>query len=556
MTTDATPSAFSFRSSGPDLKIYVPALLLLACLAAQLYLVLFKSFNWDEFIHFRQVYQLNAGTLIQPFQVVHLRLLWWAPEVSANLLDQMRAARIFIWGTHLLTLFMIYGVARHFTNAANAFFAAFAYLTAGYVFTQAFSIRGDPLVTATLMTALFLMTRGRLSITKAIVIGALIGLAGMISFKAAFYAPCFAGLAWLKSRETPERLQYLGKLAILVAAAAISFGAIYLAHTWEFPKTARPLGNTSFLSFYLRWLTTDLSYSNFITAEVILAPPFFLAVIFAPLAWKKAGLKADAMLALSGFLAPVAVLLFYRNTFPYFFVFLLAPVAVAIAPALGLVRGRYGNALLSVALAAMPLALAIMEPRDVIGRQQALIDYVHQEFPKRTGYLDYSGIIADYPRILEYLTSGNGIRLYHEQGEAIVGREIDRGNVPFIIANNDVILAALVGRPVPNTFLPADLAAMRGNYVRQWGVLWREGTQVPAGTGPFEFHLRRAGIFALAGDTLTIDGVAVANGTSITLSEGRHLVSGRRKAPSILWRGDRPPATPPNLPMDNVFTRF
>jgi hypothetical protein len=37
---------------------------------------------------------------------------------------------------HLLTLLMIYGLARNFTNVANSLFAAFAYLTAGYVFTQ------------------------------------------------------------------------------------------------------------------------------------------------------------------------------------------------------------------------------------------------------------------------------------------------------------------------------------------------------------------------------------------------------------------------------------
>ena len=96
---------------------------------------------------------------------------------------------------------------------------------------------------------------------------------------------------------------------------------------------------------------------------------------------------------------------------------------------------------------------------------------------------------------------------------------------------------------------------MTGNYVRQWGVLWREGTQFPAGTGTFRFHLRRGGVSSV-GDTLTIDGVAAAHGTPITLDKGYHLVSGRRDATSILWRGDRLPTTPPDLPMDEVFTRF
>jgi hypothetical protein len=299
-----------------------------------------------------------------------------------------------------------------------------------------------------------------------------------------------------------------------------------------------------------------LPFAGYIGREIIFAPLFFLAVLFAPLAWKKAGLKAEDRLALAGFVAPLVVLIFYRNTFPYFFVFILAPVAVAIAPALGLVRNRYGSAFLAVVLSAMPLTLTVLEPLDVIGRQRALIDYVHQEFPKKTGYLDYSGMIADYPRIIDYLTSGNGIRLYHEKGDAVVGQEIDLGNVPFIIANQDVILAALEGRPAPRTFLPKDLAAMTGNYVQQWGMLWREGKRVPAGTGAFEFQLRRGGDFVLAGQALAIDGVLLADGARVTLSKGRHVISGRRNASSILWRGDNLPATPPNVPMNSVFTNF
>jgi uncharacterized membrane protein len=536
--------------------LWIAGLFFVLCLAAQFYLVLFKSFNWDEFLHFSQVYHLREGTEIQPFQTVHLRLLMWAPDVAADLLDQMRAARMFVWSMHLLTLFMIYGVAQNFTTGTNAFFASFAYLGAGFVFTHGFSIRGDPLVTAALMSALFLLAKDRLNLTRAIAVGALIGLAGMITFKAAFYAPCFAGLAWLKFRESPKKSQVPGKLAVLGITAVIAFGAIYVAHSWDFPKAAKPLGNTSFVSFYLRWLTIDMPFVGHVGREVLLAPLFFLLLIVSPRAWRTAGLNKDAQLALAGFIAPLATLIFYRNTFPYFFTFILAPVAVGIAPALGLVRDRFGSVFLAVLLSATPLALTVLEPRDVIRRQQALIDYVHQEFPERTGYLDYSGIISDYPRVFKFLTSGNGIRLYHEEGDPIIGREIDRGNVPFIIANQEVISTALENRPVAKTFLPADLAAMKGNYVRQWGVLWREGTDVPAGAGEFPFYLRRGGVFVLAGDTITLDGVTVRNGTTITLDKGPHLVSGSRQRASTLWRGRRLPASPPNIPMDYVFTNF
>lgn len=544
-------------SAGP--KAYVPAALLLACLVAQLYLVLFKSFNWDEFLHFSEVYKARAGTLSDPFQVLHARILWWAPDMAANLIDQMRLVRVFMWLMELVTLSAIYGVARRFTQASNAFFASFAYLTAGYVFTQGFSVRADPMTAATLMSALFLLAKGELRWIKSIVIGALLGAAGMMTVKAIFYVPCFAGLAWLKFGEAANKAQLLGNLMAAVISAALSFGAIYLYHTSHLAHVAgltQPVPHTSFLSFFLRWITADLPFADYIRFEIILAPLFFFAVALAPFAWKKTNLKFDEKLALAGFMLPLATLLFYRNTFPYFFVFLLAPVAVAIAPALGLVRERYGSVFLAIFLSAAPIALAILEPRHMIDRQRTLIDYVHREFPKKTGYLDYSAMIADYPRVFEHLTSGNGIRAYHDRGDAVVGMEIDRGNVPFIIANQEVIQNALEGHPVPNTFLPADLAAMNGNYVRQWGVLWREGTRVPGGRGAFEFRLRRGGEFVVDGDSLTIDGAHEAHGTRVALSKGRHVIAGGRRATSILWRGDRLPTTPPDVPMDSVFTNF
>lgn len=544
------------KPGSPLLRVYIPALLFVTCLAAQLYLVFNKSFNWDEFIHFSQVYQLKAGNFIQPFQVFHLRMLGWAPGTAVDLLDQMRAARLFMWATHLLTLFMIYGVARQFTSASNAFFGSFAYLTAGYVFGHAFSIRSDPFVTAALMCALFTLAKGEFGWTRAIVAGLLLGLAGMFSVKAIFYAPCFAGLAWLKFRKAPRKPEFLARFAAFTGAAFLSFATIYFYHTSGAAEVAPAVKQPATVSFFLRWFTIGMPFGGFIIRETILAPLFALGILLAPLAWKKAGLNADERVALAGFIAPLIVLIFYRNTFPYFFTFILAPVAVAIAPALGMVRDRYGNAFLAVVLTAAPIALAILEPRDMIRRQEALINYVHNEFPSGTRYLDYSAMIADYPRILTHLTSGNGLRLYHEAGDPIIAREINRGQLPFIIANHNVIAAVLENRPNPETFLPGDLEAIRGNYVRQWGVLWREGTYVPNGQDDYVFELRRAGTFVLAGGPVVLDNAAVTPGAKITLRAGRHLVKGDRRIASTLWRGDRLPTPPPSLPLDSVFTTF
>lgn len=545
------------RAAAAARKAPLPLLLFALCLAGQLYLVFVKSFNWDEFLHFSEVYETRAGTLTDSLQVLHARLLWWAPYVAHNLIDQMRAARLFMWGLDLIVLALIYGTARKFTGRGNALFAAFAYLTAGYVFTQGFAIRADPIAAATLMAALFLLTRDKLDLRSSLMAGVLIGIAGMATVKSIFYAPCFAGILWLKFHETEDPKTFLRNVAALAVAAPASFAAIYFYHVSQLASIAQPLPHTSRAAFYLRWFTDELPYGRYILLEMILAPVFVLAVALAPLGWKRGGLDRLHRIALAGFLLPLASLLLYRNTFPYFFVFLLPPVAVAIAPAIGLIRARIGDSVLATALTLMPLVLFASEPKDVIDRQRALIDYVHRDFPEKTGYLGYAGMISDYPRIFKHLTSGNGIRSYNGRRDPVVAREIAAGNVPFIIANHPVISGALAGQPEPATFLPEDLAAMRGNYVQQWGVLWREGEAIPAGPADLVFDVPRAGDFVFDGDGATIDGTPVARGERLHLAEGKHIAGGGRSRPATLWRGTRLPSPPPpGPPVTEVFTNF
>jgi hypothetical protein len=97
---------------------------------------------------------------------------------------------------------------------------------------------------------------------------------------------------------------------------------------------------------------------------------------------------------------------------------------------------------------------------------------------------------------------------------------------------------------------------MDGNYVHQWGALWREGKRIPPGQDAFAFDLRRGGNFVLAGARVTIDGVNVTNGVAIRLEKGPHSVGGKRAVESILWRGEKLPSPPPRIRADDLFTDF
>jgi hypothetical protein len=339
--------------------------------------------------------------------------------------------------------------------------------------------------------------------------------------------------------------------------AAASFAAIYFYHRSGLAPVPDRFRGSAFAGHGLQWFTEGVAPNGLYTMRAMLSAPLLVAGLALSLCgWKHDGIEGPRKIALIGLLLPLITLLFYRNTFPYFFAFIFAPMTVAVAPAIGIIRERFGTVPLSLALTIIPLAAAISEPRDVIARQQALIDYVHSEFPQGSGYLGYSGMAADYPRVINHLTSGIGIQTYHQRGDPVVARAINAGSVPFIIANHAAIAGALIGRPMPETFLPEDVAAMHGNYLPQWGLLWREGKRLPAGEGEFEFELSRGGPFTLDGAPVTLDGKLIGSGVTIHLAPGSHSVSGSRPAAAILWRGKTLPATPPRIESGPLFTNY
>ncbi len=545
-------------SGRPRQGLLTPAIVLGMLLAMQLYLVSYKSFNWDEFLHYSQVYLARNGTLAAPFQVLHSRILFWAPYAAESLVDQMRLARLFMWGCTLVTLAAIYGLARQFTCRVNSLYAAIAYLTAGYVFTQSFSIRADPMAAATLMSALYLFASGKLTPARAIAAGALIGLAGMITLKSVFYAPCFAGIAWWRYRQAGGKADILIPIAAMTMAALLAFAVIYWLHTSGL--AAKPVESSSPASFMesgKAWFFSEDSYGQkWILVQAGWAFVFVLCIVLAPFGWRWTRVSASAQLALIGLVAPLLVLTFYRNTFPYFFVFLLAPVAVAIAPVLGTMRDRYGTIPMLALLALSPVVLTLREPIDVIDRQQAMIAYVKREFPRPVSYLARSGEIANYPRALVHLTASVGMNRYHERGKPIIARKVEAGQIAFVLANHPNIEAALNGKPLPRSFLQADANLLNDNFVQQWGPLYRAAKAIPAGDAPHRFKVPSSGPYTLEGERLLIDGQEVVHGQTIVLAAGEHEASGPRANRTVLWRGERLPSPPPMEWDGPFYTRF
>jgi hypothetical protein len=522
---------------------------ILGVLALQVFMIFTQSLNWDEFFHYSQVYELARGQLTRDYQVLHARVFAWVPWLKGDVITQLQIARVGMLGFELITLVAVVGLARQFTDRTAAWLAGLAWLSGGYVFLHGFSFRSDPMATAGLMVALYIMARSKLNWLAILLASLAIALAFMATLKSALYAPCFAGVAWLRFTRSEDRWGLVQRCAAVAVLAPLLFGSLYFLHRAGLPVATPttagllPSGGTRFFAegLFPRGLHVLL---QLIYAPVL--PLALLAALWVTLRQRGAGAE---LVAIGGLLAPALAVVLYRNAFPYYFVFALAPFAVAAATGFAWLQQRHGQPATVAVLLLSPIMLTVTEPRQLLPRQRAVLAEVNRLYPVRPLHLSYSGMPADYPRVVNHLVSGIGIESYYHAGRPRIAEAVATGELRFVIADTPIIVDALTGKPVPRTLLPEDVAALRRNYVHYWGPLWLPGRQVThAGTLDIEL----AGEYSLGEAAIVLDGVRVDPGETVVLDKGIHRAAPTGARPATLWLGNRAPV-PPAKPLKGPY---
>jgi hypothetical protein len=525
-------------------------------LACHLHMALARGVNWDEFHYYDWIRQFHAGTLNYSLQTFHARLFGWLLHLPGDVTDHIRTARVVMLACEAGAAVALYGLARRFASPAAAALAALSWLSGGYVVIHGTAFRTDPQATFLLAAALWLLSSARLRLPAILAFGLLTGVAAMVTIKVAFWAPAFAGIAWLRWRESPQKLDVLWRVAACVAASLIVFA---LLHAWQSSRVADASHAASTLNSAGRVVFSEgfLPQWRALVRQLLIAPQITAPLVVTVLSWTRLAVSRDQRLAMIGLLAPLAVLLIYRNSYPYFFVFLLPPVIVATAPAMDILVRRYRVAAPAMLMALVAAWLAWQQPRDVLPAQKRTIAVAHQLFPRPVAYFDFCGYLGDYERALDFMPSGWGLAEYKREGRPVFADAMNRKTIPLLVLNHNVLISAVTGRSRGEDLLDADVKALRENYVHHWGILWVAGKQVPAGPAPLAIDVRVPGRYTLEGGALTLDGVRRRPGETLDLARGVHRIGGGRADQAILRWGERlttpseaPPTAAPYAALD------
>lgn len=501
-------------------RAVILALAFVACL--QLGLAFGKPANWDEFYHYSLIHAAWRGEEVALLQAPFVPLYNWVAGLEGSSLDHIRLIRSLIMPFELLLVGAVIAAARKFTDIRTALLCGLAYVTAGYAFTQGLALRADVISASLLMTAIAIALHRRLNLLTLGAVGILTALGFIATIKAALYLPAFLAVAYVRRDEFPRWLWPVclaGPAAMILAAFAAPelFGSLGP----KFAGAADRMFGGGLFPQAMHWVRQSAMASVFTV----------LTITFA--AWLAKG-SSPHKAALALLAIPALWPVIYFNSYPYFFAFILPPVAVALAPVIALAAKRYGALALTGVFCLNAVALFLMEPRDRLATQNEVQEIVHETFPAPVTYIDEAGMIGTFPRAIPHFASGWALQNYRERGEPEYGEAIMSEVVPLLLANCLTLDNVFSDNPVGERLLPEDEALLRSNYVRHAGIVMVAGKTLLQGERQENELFAVPGEYRVEGGPVRINGAVHQPGAIVTLKRERYDLANLANAPVTL----------------------
>jgi hypothetical protein len=569
---------------------------IVVALAAHLALSRTLNVNWDEWSYLAKVHTWARGDPLSRLQTFHVHL--FAPLLldDAARPDREVVEVLRLRGTSFVLLcaaaLAIVQLGRRLLGSVVAgTAAALSALTFSFVLGHGTAARYDPfIVTAFLIAAVLIVeghhARGLRGVVLAGFAGGVLALGAVVSIKTALYVPSVAVLlgAGVVSADDRRRRRALLMALVVVLTAAVGWRVLLVLHAASLTPvpttTATPtglvsqleaIGQTMFAAHddgprrnYLRFSQRyDGGFWLLGTLGLVLG--VVVAAGRGPASLRARAARIGVVQAMACAL-PLAALLVYRNTFPYFFVTIIPPAAMLIGIVVVVVErglGRRPRArFVAVMLLCAPGVLTGFRfyshnHDDQIGPQRTVLAAVRAVFPSPVPYIDRCGMVASYPRIGPFMSSAS-MAAYRAKAEGPVWPKLLESAEPKFLLQNIDTLDLRDDRKNTGQYrwLAEDHRQLQESFIPHWGPLWVAGRRLEVGpeSVAFEVHIHDRYIVE-AREPLILDGVKVVPGEVVELAVGRHEVHAPVSS-TVTLRTASAGAPPPNTPPERMFTAF
>ena len=530
--------------------------------------------NSDEFFYLSFIHTYERGELTTPIQSLHVHFFSWLRGVSDNEVTQVLRGREVMAFFFLATCGFLFLLGRYLMGAVGAAFAVLCYLSLIFTIANGAAFRSDSPAACLSMFAVYLFVTRKDSRTSHILAGVLMAVAVLFTIKAGLYLILLAAAGLIRLAASADRRADLKRMAWFVAVFFFVAVAGYAVHRATLPhgqgvSTAGYIGGSfstfvAFTHLYSggRFLLTTLSNDTVLWLFIVLG---FIIALVDLIGRRRPDRERTAYVALM--FLPLLSILFYRNTFPYYYAFMMPPVMLLcgyafsrIVSAIEPTDRRLAAAvtiLLTAGIFAQSFALrypAFTKTPVKTAAQHDLLFEVHKMFPEPVPYIDAPGMVASFPSAAFFMGS-KGIEVYLKAGKPVLTQTLTDKKPVFLLAN--VPYLDLRGERCPKapgglTLLEPDWRAMKDYFIPHWGPIWVAGKQfdfwLEQGRQPFDIVV--PGKYTLETESsVLIDGAVHSDGDVLELAAGFHTIEPDPAAQTATLRwGDHlyvPPVPPP-----------
>lgn len=235
---------------------------------------------------------------------------------------------------------------------------------------------------------------------------------------------------------------------------------------------------------------------------------------------------------------PVTSICFYRNSYPYYYVFIMMPAALLCAVTWDRLidhNAGFFKYIVFVTIVGMLFFINIFvvtaSPRvSTLPQQKQMLSVIHQIFPEPVAYIDRNSMVSSFMK-KGFFMSTWGFETYYENGQPVLRDVIDQDAPKFLLANKNSLDFMIEGydENVPEyvRLMPEDKQALRENYIHHWTKLYVPGKYfVFSGQKKKErFYLNIPGYYTIeSARAVKIDGKRFNPLDFVDLKKGEHTI--------------------------------
>lgn len=540
-------------------------------LALKFLLVIRHKVGWDEFYFLSMVHSFKRGELNQPFQSFHVHILGWVPWISENEVIQVIAARCFLLLLFIASGVLLYRIALEFSNRSGALFSVFCWLSFSNVIHHGASLRADSFCTFFFLFACFALLRNNWTHLWAAIAGIAMGLSLLVTIKAAIHLVSLLVLLSVLFLISHKKRPTLNKTVLFIALLALTFGLGFGIHRATLAPTTL-IAEQGFISqtysqvgIFDEFFPRLGFFSESIRKNLIIWCLLGIGVFYSILDLKR-GHKKKTLITLS-FLIPLLSLPFYRNAFPYYYFFIIAPAILFCGFLPQRILQDYQKTgsktlLLLLVIIWLPIAScagfnffkAFNQPNKP---QTELLSVIHKMFPEPVPYIDGCSAVAAYPKV-GFFMSNWGFEKYLAAGKPIFRQILQEQHPQFILADTPHLDFRLQRNhmffEINHDFFEMDQQLLEENYIRYWGMIWLPGKTLHSLMAGKQqtFEILIPGPYVIeSSHSVILDNEDKKSGEKTNLKPGNHTIESIKDDQSIVLRWDkieyRPKTPPPKM---------